>query len=242
MCMSEHRDDPMLQRERADDAVHLGEDEAAGPSIQLSRVIDLVGTDETPLSASQVATERLLAARDRAAALVDRRAAARDRARARTYLRQAQDDDLTGVLQRRPGLVQLARAVTRAQAGDWPLVVAFLDVDHLKYVNDSRGHAAGDELLREVGGALKRSLRERDVVIRYGGDEFVCALPHASLDDAIIRISDVSAALADALPDASISFGLVALQPDETCEAVIQRADLEMYAARRRHRGTHPNA
>jgi len=189
---------------------------------------------------ARVRAERALAARDRAAAAADRAAAARDLARARAYLLLAHQDELTGTLLRQPGLARLREAVELAHATSRPLVVAFLDVDHLKVVNDSHGHAAGDELLREVGAALGKALRSDDVVIRYGGDEFVCGLPDAVLGDGLVRIEQVSDLLRRALPGACISFGLAALRPAESCESIIARADRDMYAARGRVRPQQP--
>lgn len=185
---------------------------------------------------ARVRAERALAERDRAAAAAERVAAARDLARARAYLLLAHQDELTGAMMRQPGLLRLQEAVAQAHATAAPMVVAFLDVDHLKVVNDSHGHAAGDELLREVGAAIGQALRSRDVVVRYGGDEFVCGLPNAVLGDALLRIEQVSDLLRRALPGARISFGLAALRPGESCESVIARADRDMYAARSRVR------
>jgi len=89
-------------------------------------------------------------------------------------------DDLTGTLRRGAGLAALEREIGRARRhGDHLLTVAFIDLDSLKSVNDSSGHAAGDALLCELAGALTRRLRAYDLVVRWGGDEFVVALSHA---------------------------------------------------------------
>ena len=70
----------------------------------------------------------------------------------------------------------MTRDLARARRAQQPLLVAFVDVDGLKAVNDEYGHAAGDTLLRAVVTALSSMLRPYDVVIRYGGDEFICVL------------------------------------------------------------------
>lgn len=187
---------------------------------------------------SMVRHERRLAARDRASAQVDRRAAARDRRRAQAYARLAERDELTGVLLRGPGLLALRRAVETARSTRAALVLAFLDADHLKEVNDRDGHGAGDSLLRGIGAALVGALPPDAVIIRMGGDEFVCALSPASLEDASQDIADVRARLAAVVPGGSVSVGLASLAPADTWETLIARADRHMYEARRRLRSS----
>src|SRR3954463_13001096 len=154
------------------------------------------------------------AARERAAAAQDRRQAAADRAQARELLRRASEDDLTGVYLRGPGSLRLTHAVEQAHETEEPLCIAFIDADHLKLRNDKHGHAAGDALLREIGAALRASLRDYDIVVRYGGDEFVCAMPGIGRRDARRRLHDVAVALAKAVPGATISIGLVRLHEE----------------------------
>jgi len=177
--------------------------------------------------------DRILAAGDRAAAAQDRHDAADDRHDAADDLQNAYRDQLTGTLLRGPGCEQLSQTVDRARRTCEPVVFAFLDVDHLKQANDEGGHSAGDALLRQVGAALRDGLRSYDIIVRYGGDEFVCALPGSRLADAEERVSEVRALLAEALAGASVSYGLAELRSDESVVAVIDRADAEMYRRRR---------
>jgi len=147
-------------------------------------------------------------------------------------------DTLTGVLPRDAGQDQLQRAVDHAHRTAQPLMVVFLDVDDLKRTNDTQGHAAGDLLLKALGVALRRRLRSYDVVVRYGGDEFVCGLPHAGLAQATGRVDQVSAQLDAAVPGASVTAGFAALREDDSLEDVLRRADEDMYSNRgRRHSG-----
>lgn len=141
-------------------------------------------------------------------------------------------DDLTGALRRRAGMVVLRREVQRARRGGQPLSVAFVDVDGLKAVNDSEGHAAGDRLLRDVTAALRRRLRSYDAVVRMGGDEFVAILPGADLPQAEAVLRDVRAALETLSRPVRISVGLARLEADDTAETLVERADGALYAAR----------
>jgi diguanylate cyclase (GGDEF)-like protein len=111
-------------------------------------------------------------------------------------------------------------------------VLAFADVDHLKAINDSRGHAAGDGMLIEVANALRGKLRSHDLIIRWGGDEFVCALPGLTMVDATKRLALVQAALAEGSERGSATVGLAELQRGDTPESLIARADAALYRER----------
>ena len=177
--------------------------------------------------------DQLFAARDREAAALDRREAALDRNRAAAYLRRSYRDQLTGMLQRDAGHDLVAREVARAHRSDEPLVIAFLDVVGLKRTNDTCGHQAGDRVLRAVGASLREGLRSYDVAVRWGGDEFVCALPGSTLASARRRFDDVQTRLSEACADAVLTVGLAELQPDEPPEDAINRADRDLYRQRR---------
>jgi diguanylate cyclase (GGDEF)-like protein len=90
--------------------------------------------------------------------------------------RRAQTDPLTGVLNRRSLIERLDAACMRAKARGLPISVLFLDLDHFKEINDSRGHAAGDACLASIMGPIHAELRHSDVIGRYGGEEFVVIL------------------------------------------------------------------
>lgn len=87
-------------------------------------------------------------------------------------------DALTGCYRNHYFLEQLQREWTQAQRTNMPLSVLFIDVDFFKHVNDSHGHAVGDEVLQQLGAFLINAARKSDVVCRYGGEEFVVMLPH----------------------------------------------------------------
>jgi diguanylate cyclase (GGDEF)-like protein len=91
-------------------------------------------------------------------------------------------DPLTNCYNRRFGFVRLREEFTRAKRGDQPLGIILFDIDHFKPVNDTYGHLVGDRVLARVAQEAKRCIREGDVLLRYGGEEFVCILPGASMD------------------------------------------------------------
>ena len=116
------------------------------------------------------------------------------------------------------------------------LMLAFVDVDGLKQLNDTRGHPAGDAALRLVGQALRANLRPYDVIVRYGGDEFLCAMPNLSAPEARARFKRIAHALAAVNAEHSISFGLAQAQDSE----ILRPADRPR--RRRPHRNTRTRA
>jgi diguanylate cyclase (GGDEF)-like protein len=174
------------------------------------------------------ASDRIQAADDRHAACADRTLSAQERA-------AASIDELTLAYRREAGLVELAREVDRAKRTQQPFTLAFVDVDNLKATNDALGHSAGDQLLRHVTYAIRAHLRSYDLIIRYGGDEFVCALPDLTMTQAAERFCLVNAHLAE-LDQASVSVGIAELYADDVPEDLIARADQAMYSQRRQAR------
>jgi diguanylate cyclase (GGDEF)-like protein len=130
---------------------------------------------------------------------------------------------------RGPGELALTHEIQRSRGFGRPLVLAIVDVDALKDVNDTQGHAAGDALLRH-GHHLDAAAY--DVTVRWGGDEFVCALYDASLEVASHRVADIQNALEALRPGASISAGLALLADDDTLESAIARADSALYRSK----------
>jgi len=91
----------------------------------------------------------------------------------------ADTDDLTNTYNSRGFYVELANELVRSSRYEHIFSLAYIDIDNFKFVNDSRGHPAGDQLLIEVAESLKESLRATDTIARLGGDEFACLLPEA---------------------------------------------------------------
>lgn len=136
-------------------------------------------------------------------------------------------DELTGVLRRAAGISAAEREIARARRHSSALSVAFVDIDGLKEANDKSGHAAGDELLRSLVGALKDGLRDDDFLLRYGGDEFVCVLPDTTAKEARARLSDIQLEAAKA--GVRFSAGAAELQRNDDVVSLLARADRDLY-------------
>lgn len=151
-------------------------------------------------------------------------------------------DGLTGVYNKRTGYEILERELSIALLKRSPVVVAFVDVDNLKMVNDTFGHLEGDTYLKTVAQALKESIRGSDTVFRFGGDEFVLVLPQCTEKEALKifeRIEEKLKLCGQGLGKAypmSVSFGLALFDPEHPLppEELIARADSNMYAMKNR--------
>lgn len=154
----------------------------------------------------------------------------------------ANTDMLTGLPNRRSTLALLNRALLAAGEGRTQLAVAIFDIDHFKQINDRHGHAVGDEVIRWVGQRAKATLREEDVVGRYGGEEFVCIFQGPSARSAELVAERIRASIEKADVDAegpahvTISIGLAAYAADTSVEELLHRADKALYLAKREGR------
>jgi diguanylate cyclase (GGDEF)-like protein len=188
---------------------------------------------------ARAAADRAKAADDRARAAADREEAARERAEAvrdRTdsadNLKLAATDELTGAWTRKLGLEEVSRELERAHRTGARLVLAFVDVNGLKAVNDSQGHLTGDALLRLLGETVRANVRPYDVIVRYGGDELLCAMSSLGLREARARFETIAAVLAAADAEHSITFGLAEAEPADSLQELIARTDADFLQAR----------
>jgi diguanylate cyclase (GGDEF)-like protein len=183
---------------------------------------------------ARAAADRGRAAHDREQAARDRQQAQADRAELLHQLSIAETDVLTGARTRGPGLADLDHEIDRARRGDTLLIVAYIDVVGLKAVNDAHGHAAGDELLQRVVRAIRAHLRSYDLIVRLGGDEFLCVMSRVTIEDARRRFDGVRAALAAQPAHCELRVGFAVLTAADSAAELIQRADAELPAGRRR--------
>jgi len=156
--------------------------------------------------------------------------------------RVANTDMLTGLPNRRHTLASLETALAGARDHGAPLAVAIFDIDHFKRINDTHGHAVGDQVIRRVAHRGKAALREGDMLGRIGGEEFVCILQRSSAQAAEIvaervrKAVEVGTAAEDDLPNATISVGLAIYDGEADVEELLHRADKALYVAKREGR------
>ena len=148
-------------------------------------------------------------------------------------------DELTGLVNRRHMNQVLVEHAARSKRGVVQFWVVLIDLDHFKRVNDTWGHAVGDEVLRGFSVMAKEVLRETDVIGRWGGEEFLVVMPTVPPNDPVAGLQRLRARLADtqisvSVPDLRISFsaGLAAFDPGDSIEQAVERADKALYEAK----------
>ena len=151
-------------------------------------------------------------------------------------------DALTGLHNRRYMESHLGTLAEQAAVRGRPLSILILDIDFFKSINDTHGHSAGDEVLKEFSRRLKKAVRGIDLACRYGGEEFVVVMPDTEIALATVVAERLRRRIAsEPFPiqkgtrtiDVTISIGIAALAPDDDAAAVIKRADQALYRAKR---------
>jgi diguanylate cyclase (GGDEF)-like protein/PAS domain S-box-containing protein len=158
---------------------------------------------------------------------------------------QASHDPLTGLVNRREFERRLEEALQDARARSASHVLCYLDLDRFKAVNDTSGHTAGDNMLRELAGILKEKVRDSDVVARLGGDEFGmlligCPLEKARqiADDVCAAVRDFNFVWRDKIYSVGVSVGLVQMASESgSIEDLLSAADSACYIAKQQGRG-----
>jgi diguanylate cyclase (GGDEF)-like protein len=231
------RDQAMEQRDRA-----LATNDAASPGDGAEIML------RDAENRRNAAADRAGAAEGRARAAADREQAARDREQATRDVLQAhaereellkqlaaaETDGLTGTRSRATGLEDFDNEIARAHRTMAPLIIAYIDVVGLKAVNDTHGHGAGDMLLQRAVSAIRDHLRSYDLIVRIGGDEFLCVLSGATMENVRQRFDDIQVALAAEPGRCEISVGFAELEAEDSAAELIERADAELPPSSRR--------
>ncbi len=163
------------------------------------------------------------------------------------FERNATTDALTGLGNRHAMDESFPREISRCQQDEKPISLIMIDVDQFKSFNDKFGHVAGDRALSAVANILEHQFRQRDLVVRYGGDEFAVLLPGVALAEALAIAQRVRNAVSGSTENSSdsliqvpvnISLGVAELAEDSNCEALLRAADKALYRAKHAGRNT----
>ncbi len=154
----------------------------------------------------------------------------------------AATDPLTGLANRRGGEKHIASEISRAKREKRPLSCILIDIDRFKQVNDTYGHQAGDQLLRDVSALIRRTVRAYDILVRWGGEEFLLVLPGVDLDLAR-QLADRVRAAVEALDThgiggVTISGGVARFESDYDFATALKTADQRLYQAKASGRNT----
>jgi diguanylate cyclase (GGDEF)-like protein len=200
-----------------------------------ARAEDLERAVERKTAELRASTDRLLAADAEKTALMEQL-----RVQAEAFERQAREDALTGLANRRAFDETVSREFRRARRTGTPLCLAMLDIDHFKRINDSFSHAAGDEVIVRLAQLMRGQCRDIDVLARWGGEEFALLMPQTRLEDAARVCERLREAFAQEPFDnlqaglrITVSIGLASEEGLESHEALLVRADAALYRAKR---------
>ena len=156
-------------------------------------------------------------------------------------VQRAMTDPLTGMATRRSGAETLKLLFHLSEISNRPLAVAFVDVDHFKYINDTYGHDIGDQILRQVARRLRGLFRHSDTLVRWGGEEFIALLPNMPAHQLAVLICRLKAGGLGNRPDGTpltASIGIAETQADRVNDwhALVDLADHRMYKAKEQGR------
>ncbi|WP_122664724.1 sensor domain-containing diguanylate cyclase [Pseudomonas viridiflava] len=236
--LAQHMSRPIEQLARAAKRIQAKQPGAEFPQEHSVREIAQLGQSIQSMTESLLDKEREL--KDTNASLeatVKQRTAALTQANA-DLLKMATHDALTGVYNRRrfdEKLVEYSQLFERTKR---PFALLFIDADHFKHVNDTYGHATGDDVLHQLAQLIEENTRATDFVARYGGEEFAVLLPEADGDESPEVVAErirkaVAESTFDLVGQVTVSIGIgVADATDANTTALIKRADQQLYQAK----------
>ena len=170
-------------------------------------------------------------------AVIGTRIIHRDRDLHQTMIRLSQEDDLTGLFNRRRTAELIENEIQRASRYDTIFSIILMDIDHFKAVNDRLGHQAGDEVLIKITEVIRSKVRSTDLVGRWGGEEFLVISPETDMDGGFSLAEKIRTRLESAylgkIGHRTASSGVTAYEDGDDIEAMIARADAALYAAKR---------
>jgi len=158
----------------------------------------------------------------------------------RKLVELATTDSLTGILNRGEGMRRFQQEMSRSLRKQQPLSIIIIDIDHFKTVNDNYGHQVGDHVIQTIVTNLSATLRNYDIFCRYGGEEFLVILPNTETAKALETAERLRQQIADILVETdtgktiklTISLGASSLQPGDSLDSLIYRADNALYIAK----------
>lgn len=152
---------------------------------------------------------------------------------------EARTDPLTGLANRRAFTEDMSRRIEQWRRHKVPLSLIMVDIDHFKSINDRYTHTGGDTALRHMGDLLRGALREMDIPVRYGGEEFAVILPGTRMQEALHVAERLRATIEsrgfvfeDQTIPMTASLGLATASADDTLASIVERADTALYAAK----------
>jgi two-component system cell cycle response regulator len=154
-------------------------------------------------------------------------------------LLESMTDPLTGLLNRRYFNEQTQKEVARSRRHGLRFSVLMIDIDHFKRINDTYGHATGDQAIKAVAEVCDKALRPQDILARYGGEEFVLTLPHTDAEGASVvaerirqTVERIELAAEPGPVRFTVSIGISTYQKDMPLEQIVGRADEALYKAK----------
>ncbi len=152
------------------------------------------------------------------------------------YKEKSRIDGLTNIFNKTTFMDLLQNEIKRSVMLDYSLALLFIDIDNFKEINDTYGHLVGDVVLKKLGAILSNSLRQNDIIARFGGEEFIALIPQTSEEQAFTIADKLREKIATTkdkdIPQITVSIGCSLYTPHETIEKFLSRADAALYKAK----------